>query len=185
MRTLIDLKNSISHSIKALAKRSIGVAPFFQTFVPLGKYDNTPLQQFFAPGAGTNALSSITDAGFINALFQIAIIVGSTLATVQIARAGIAIVNSRDNASKRDEGKKMLTSAITGLVLLLGTFLILNQINPDITSLKGLTLNSLTSPTVAAPAIPTLGTPAPNPTGQNAPNVQPNGQYCDALGNCY
>lgn len=74
-------------------------------------------------------------SGGINTLFQASIMIGAMLAVFRIAYAGWLYMGS-DMWSKKGQAKEVFQGAIIGLLLLLAVYLILNQINPDILSLK-------------------------------------------------
>ncbi len=83
------------------------------------------------PGlSNTNDLPS-----FINALYNIAIMVGVIVAVVIIAYSGLTYMTV-DAVTKKTESKKRIGRALAGLLMLLATALIFNMINPEMTSLK-------------------------------------------------
>ena len=81
----------------------------------------------------------------LNVAFQTAIMVGAVLAMFRIAYAGWLYMGS-DMWSKKGQAKEVFQNAIIGLLLLLAVYLILNQINPDILSLKIQPLPSSANP---------------------------------------
>ena len=64
-------------------------------------------------------------------IFSWAIGVGAVLALGAITWGGIKISTS-ELAHQKEDGKEWIKSAIFGLILLLGAFLILSTINPEI-----------------------------------------------------
>jgi len=64
-------------------------------------------------------------------IFGWAIGVGALLALGAIIWGGI-LVSTSELAHKKEDGKEWIKSAIFGLLLLIGAFLILNTINPEI-----------------------------------------------------
>ena len=81
-------------------------------------------------GRGTNDLGS-----FINGAFKIALSIGAILAVLRIAWAGFQYMSS-DAWGEKSHAKEILGDVVIGLLLLLGAYLILYQINPDITNLQ-------------------------------------------------
>ena len=64
-------------------------------------------------------------------IFGWAIGIGALLALGAITWGGI-LISTSELAHKKEDGKEWIKSAIYGLLLLLGAFLILNTINPEI-----------------------------------------------------
>lgn len=77
-----------------------------------------------------------TIASELDSFYNSAIAIGGVAAVVMIIVGGIFFSVSGGSADKKSEGKKYITSALWGLVLLLGAFLILNTINPELTTLE-------------------------------------------------
>ena len=72
---------------------------------------------------------------YINYIFNAALGIGGILAFVMIVVGGVKLMVSGGNPSKISDAKDQITSAIIGLLLLLGSWLILNTINPQLTVL--------------------------------------------------
>lgn len=73
-------------------------------------------------------------------IYQFAVAIAGILAVGTIVAGSIYISASAGSADKQSEGKDMITSAIWGLVLLFGSYLILNTVNPRLTALETPTL---------------------------------------------
>lgn len=95
---------------------------------------------------------------YINALFDLAVLIGAVIAVFVIASAGFQYMTT-DAISHKKEGKERITQALTGLIMLLGIWIFFNQINPDILKLRGFDLPQ--AQTTSAPAQPS----APSGTG--------------------
>lgn len=93
------------------------------------------LTAFLAP-VSTQAQTTETIASQLDSFYQSAIAIGGVLAVIMIIVGGIYFSVSGGSADKKKEGKKYITSALWGLVLLLGAYLILNTINPELTTLE-------------------------------------------------
>src|SRR3990167_9921491 len=72
--------------------------------------------------------------------YQWALGIGGLVALGIIVFGGILYTVSAGNASKQDDAKQWITGALIGLLLLFGSYLILNTINPELTKLKDLEL---------------------------------------------
>jgi hypothetical protein len=89
-------------------------------------------QQYLAPLPGL--AGQPTDlGGFLKGLFQVLIIIAGLLAMIMIVLGAITYL-STDAFSGKTEGKDMMMSAIFGLILALGGWVIINTINPNLAS---------------------------------------------------
>ncbi len=80
------------------------------------------------PGLGKET-SGLTD--LLDALFSILITGAAVLSVLFIAIGGFEIM-SRDSPFHISEGRDRIQHAIIGLLIILGSFIILNTINPDL-----------------------------------------------------
>ncbi len=98
-------------------------------FTPLSGGTNNlagPLSQYF---------TSTNLPGLFNAIFTMALSAGAILAVLQLARAGWLYMSS-DAFGTKSKAKEIIRDAILGLVLLIGIWIILNQINPCLLNLN-------------------------------------------------
>ncbi len=104
-------------------------------FVALSK-GFVPLSDNFAKlfGGPTPDLGS-----FINAAFRAALSLGAIFAVMRIAWAGFKYMTS-DGGEGKSHAKEILGNVVIGILILMGIWLILTQINPQILSLKALKL---------------------------------------------
>lgn len=58
------------------------------------------------------------------------------LAVLMVIVGGYLIMSARGNASQASKGREYLGSALIGVAILMGAFLLLNQINPDLTNFQ-------------------------------------------------
>lgn len=85
------------------------------------------------PNVG-NEEGKVTDLGtYLNGMFLVGIGVATALAVVMITIGGVQYMVSESFGGK-DAGREKISGAVWGLVLALGSFLILNTINPDLLS---------------------------------------------------
>ena len=117
--------------------------------------------------------ASANPVGIINQVYQFALMIGGLLAFGAIVYGGIKYMLAAGNPSGQTEGKEWIKSALLGLLLLSGAYLVLNTINPNLTtlSLPGLT------------PIQAQQNSSQNPTacGGNSPGTCPTGQNCDLI----
>ena len=94
-------------------------------------YAYQPLVSGGIPGLDNTA----TLADYVNVLFKIALMVGVVLSVLIIAYSGFEYM-TMDVATKKGMAKRRIAHAIGGLLMLLGTYLVMYQINPDIVKIK-------------------------------------------------
>lgn len=91
------------------------------------------------PGCDSDQLTTFdptnTDnfVSYLNLIIKIFIGISAVLAVIMIVRGGIEYITS-ELISSKEAGKDHIKSAIFGLILALGAWLLLNTINPDILS---------------------------------------------------
>jgi len=88
------------------------------------------------PGAGE--ITDIND--YIKALYLFGLAIVGVVAMLFIIIGGIRYMTAAGNEAGISEAKSQITSAILGLVLVLTSWLILHTINPELVSLKKLTV---------------------------------------------
>ncbi len=82
-------------------------------------------------------------ADYITGVYRYAVFFGSVLAAVLFMLAGLQWLTAGGNASRVGAAKKRMVDTTIGLVLILGTFLILNTVNPELTSLRPLRVKTV------------------------------------------
>lgn len=87
-----------------------------------------------APG-GIDLTGESTLPEFINYVFLWGVLLGGLAAFLVLILAGFQYLTSVGDPTKMQEARNRITSAIVGLVLLLSTFIILNTLNPELTTL--------------------------------------------------
>ena len=114
-------------------------------------------------------VTSFTSFGeYIKTIYLFGIVLGAFVAVGTIVFAGIKYAASRGNVGTIDDAKKMIMDALWGLLLLLGVYLILTFINPDLVKLDvsvgtPITPGPTQNLTQQAAASLTPQTPSPNP----------------------
>jgi len=73
---------------------------------------------------------------YLEALFKYAITIAAILAVIMIVIGGLQYIGAAGNTSVIEDAKDRIYWAIVGLILALGSWLILNTINPELKELK-------------------------------------------------
>ena len=102
------------------------------------------------PEIGRN-VPGTTLEGYVRYIYLFALSIVGIAALGAITFGGITYMLS-DTITSKDEAKKWIWGAVTGLILALAAYLILYTINPDLVSLRGLTLPSTGSETTPSPS---------------------------------
>jgi len=106
------------------------VAPFHRVFATLNPINYTPL----APLPGFTSID-VTDVSslsiYLNTMIALFIGISAVLAVIMIVLGGIQYATS-ELISSKEAGKERIRNALFGLLLALGSWLILNTINPDL-----------------------------------------------------
>ncbi len=118
---------SAMNYLSRLKDKARRAALFAGAFVPLAP---TPDSSKFGQLYGTSSLAT-----FLNGLFVAAISIGAILAVLRLAYAGYEYMTS-DAWGSKSHAKEIIAETVLGLLLLLGTWLTLNQINPKLLDLN-------------------------------------------------
>jgi hypothetical protein len=148
----------------------IFVTVFFSLAAPVLADDFTPSLQVSIgalkfndsqPSGGTVTINWIGQ--YIKAIYQYGVALAVVLAMVMIMAGGFLWLTSAGSPDRVGKAKEFITAALTGLVLALFSFVLLNTINPDLVNLQGLSISDqpdttkTSSPTPATPATPDYG----------------------------
>lgn len=88
-------------------------------------------------GLGLGNCQPSTDIpSYLNNLYKFAVGIAGALAVAMIVAGGVYYTISAGSSDKQREAKSMITSAIWGIILLFGSYLILRTVNPQITNLN-------------------------------------------------
>lgn len=149
----------------------------FQGFVSLSGLQGPEFAPFL-----TQAFNSQNFPAFVNALFKGAISIGAILAVLQLARAGFLYMTS-DVWGDKEKAKHIMRDAIVGLLLLMGIWLILRQINPQLLDLNILQRMKPIPATTSKPS--TGGSSSYRPelsSNPLTPGIPDGEEYCATLG---
>jgi hypothetical protein len=86
-------------------------------------------------------------AAYIKAIYNFAVGAVGIVAAVVLMIGGLMWITAGGNASTVTEAKSMITAAITGLVLVLTSYLLLSQVNPALVNLSS-DINGIPTPKV-------------------------------------
>ncbi len=87
--------------------------------------------QFINIGANDGAEESFDFGDYFNGLLKFAIGIAGALAVVMIVVGGIQYM-STDNFGEKAQGKEHIKNAVGGMILLIGAYMILNTLNPNL-----------------------------------------------------
>jgi len=118
------------------------------------------------PGMAPITAASAGPGTFVQGFYNFALMIGGILAFGAIVYGGVLYAASMGNPGRQSEGKEWIKSALLGLLLLAGAYLILYTINPNLVNLS---LPTLQTVNITAPA--TTGSILGGPT--TAANFSP------------
>ncbi len=94
-----------------------------------------PLEQSYPTALGKQLTNQSTLPDLIAYLYNFAIMIAGIAVFFMLVIGGFKYLTSAGDPGKAKEAKDQLTSSVFGLILLLSSFLILNTINPQLTTL--------------------------------------------------
>lgn len=113
-------------------------------FVPVVPELGVPIPGFeFTPATEENGIVSVPYLSqYINAIYRYMTAIVLTVAIVMVMIGGFKYLLSATPLGVSD-GKKMITDSLIGMTLVLGAYVILNTVNPSLTSLNTLTFERI------------------------------------------
>lgn len=99
----------------------------------------TPLESI---GEGVTSGQATSFNNYLVTVFRMAIIGAATLTVLVLVIGGVLYISAGGNPSKKESAKDMMTQSVLGLLLILVSYIILQQINPDLVT-KGLVIPRL------------------------------------------
>lgn len=134
------------------------------------------------PGSSQGTQTNPDPVGIIGNIFQFSLLIGGLLAFVMIVYGGIEYAASGDSGSGQKEAKDRIQQALLGLLLLAGSFVLLQTINPQLTKLEFPDLESVTGEV----PLYRLSTSTPQAAGGRCINNQCSaGNFCFRDNICY
>ena len=109
----------------------------------------TPILQISLPGLKFSEIQESVEGGnkfifvpflgeYLGAIYRYAVVIASILSIVMIILGGVGIVVSGGDSQRITQSKKRIYQSITGLVLAVGSYLILYTVNPNLVEFKSL-----------------------------------------------
>ncbi|MDR3570725.1 MAG: hypothetical protein P4L81_00800 [Candidatus Pacebacteria bacterium] len=120
---------------KKLDFRTLGLL-FQGTFVPLSGGINGSSSGSNLAGPLSQWFSSGDLPQFFNATFNMAFSAGAISAVLRLAYAGWLYMGAQDMWGSKQRAKEIIMDAVLGLLLLIGIWVILHQINPCLLDLN-------------------------------------------------
>jgi hypothetical protein len=96
---------------------------------------------FSSEGSGGRQISTPWIAQYIGGLYKYAVAIAGVLAAVMLMIGGLQYLASAGNSERVSRGKEMITDSLLGLLLVLGTYILLNTINPNLVNYSALTVS--------------------------------------------
>jgi hypothetical protein len=128
---------------------------------------------------GLYSVSAQGPCGWIVDFYYFALGAAGVLAFGSIIYGGFKYATSAGNASKQSEGRSWIWSALIGLLLLAGAYLILYTINPSLTKCSLPTLSGVNIATSGGGGTPTQSSKPSQPAAGGCTGTQ-----CSTLNNC-
>ncbi len=108
----------------------------------LSNIEYTEDYTLLAPLGGRKQIKTNDIGNYFNIIFNIAIGIAGVLAVIMLVIGGIQWMGSESVFGKTN-GKEKITSAILGLLIAIGSYSLLNTINPDLLGKKGLNVDQV------------------------------------------
>lgn len=77
---------------------------------------------------------------YISGIYQYGLLIGGILAAIVLMAGGLIWLTSGGDVSRVTNAKKIITGGLVGLLLLFGTYIILNTINPELVKKKAIVI---------------------------------------------
>lgn len=130
------LSFTASAQTKEELTKSLDFTP--QISIPNSEFDSSQAIPIGIFDANSGELQSDLLARYILAIFNYALAIVGILATVVLMGGGIIWLTSSGDSGKITKAKQLMGGALTGLILLACSWIILNTINPELTKLQSI-----------------------------------------------
>ncbi len=107
--------------------------PELQVSIPGLKFDEVNCVN---NSAGNFTCSIFWISNYVSAIYNYALTVAGILAAIMLMAGGLLWLTSGGDASKISKAKTLIGGSVTGLVILFSAYMILYEINPELTKLK-------------------------------------------------
>jgi hypothetical protein len=126
----------LSFNIRLVSRFSLGIIILFFIFLVVPATIQAAGINPNIPGTSQADQQNPNPIGIINNFYQFALLIAGILAFGMIIYAAIIHTLAAGNPSKQGEAKSITKDALLGVLLLAGAFIILNTINPRLTTLE-------------------------------------------------
>lgn len=82
-------------------------------------------------------------AGYIQGVYKYGLGIAGILAAIVLMAGGVLWLISAGDASKITQSKNLIIGSITGLMILFGSYILLKQINPNLTQLRAIKVGTI------------------------------------------
>ncbi|MBN2853947.1 hypothetical protein JXK06_00190 [Patescibacteria group bacterium] len=94
---------------------------------------------------------------YVSAIYNYGLTVGGILAALMLMAGGLLWLTSGGDSSRVSKAKGLISGSITGLIILFSAYMILYEVNPELTVLKPIIINSDTGSAAFSSTIVTDG----------------------------
>lgn len=91
-------------------------------------------------------------AEYIQGIYRYGLGIGGILAAIVLMAGGVLWLVSAGDSSKISQAKDLIVGSITGIIILLSTYIILSEINPNLTTLKSISIKMIEPKAIEADA---------------------------------
>ena len=138
---LIILAGTPQAAIAASTKNPIDFQP--QISIPGSIFNNTAPTSGGTYDPNTKKTHSALLAQYIKAFYDYGLAIVGILAAIVLMGGGVLWLTSAGNDSKITQAKELIFGSIIGAIILFGSYIILNTINPDLLELKVISLTGI------------------------------------------
>jgi D-alanyl-D-alanine dipeptidase len=127
---------------------SIGAVPATQLItidIPTIKFTDILMKEEMQGGKTIKTINVPWMAQYISGVYKYAVSIAGVIAAVMMMIGGIQYLTAGGDAGRVSRGKERINDALLGLMLVLGTYMVLQVINPDLVKMQG-TLITLVAP---------------------------------------
>jgi hypothetical protein len=138
---LIILAGTPQAAAAASTKNPIDFQP--QVSIPGSIFSNTAPTSGGTYDPNTKKTHSALLAQYIKAFYDYGLAIVGILAAIVLMGGGVLWLTSAGNDSKITQAKELIFGSIIGAIILFGSYIILNTINPDLLELKVISLTGI------------------------------------------
>ena len=131
--------------ILSLPRTAIAADPTPIQFQPQVQIPNSEFTATNVPAGSTvnGIMTSDLLAKYIQAFYNYGLAIAGILAAIVLMAGGVLWLTSAGNDSRITQAKELITGSIIGALILFGSWIILNTVNPDLLQLKIITVKTI------------------------------------------